>query len=120
MALAGSATGSMPERLIGLWASSPEACGTETDDLILRIAPQRITYWESDGPVLAAVVRAERELALIVELSGEGETWLSTAHFRLSPDGRRLIDETSVPGQQRVRYRCPAPAGARSPHSGRG
>lgn len=111
---------SVPERFVGHWAGSPEACGSDTDDLILRIAPGHITYWESDGPIRAVVARAADEIALIAELSGEGETWLSPVRFRLSADGRRLIDETSIPGNEVVRYRCPQVAGAASAHgSGR-
>jgi hypothetical protein len=53
------------------------------------------------------------EIALIVELSGEGETWLATAKFKLSPDGRMLTDHTSIPGKEIVRYRCSEPVGTR-------
>ena len=115
-ALAAHGTASVPERFVGHWAGSPEACGSDTDDLVLRIAPGHITYWESDGPIRAVVARADDEIALIAELSGEGETWLSPVRFRLSVDGRRLIDQTPVPGREVVRYRCQAAAGASSGH----
>ena len=116
-ALAGSSIATVPDRFTGLWAGSPDACGSDADDMILRIAPDRIAYWESDGPIKAIVVRGDKEIALISELSGEGETWLSTAKFTLSQDGRRLIDNTSVPGQQFVRYKCSGAVGARSNNS---
>lgn len=46
--------------------------------------------------------------SLIAELSGEGERWLSLAHFRLSDDQKTLTDLTRDP--ETVRYRCPKPA----------
>ena len=95
----------VPERFLGAWASSPASCGSDADDLVLRLAPRHISYWESGGPVRSVVMRGD-EIALIVELSGEGETWLAAAKFKLSPDGRMLTDNTSIPGKKIVRYRC--------------
>jgi hypothetical protein len=115
-ALAGSDM-AVPDRFIGHWAGSPDYCGSDADDLILRIAPHHITYWESDGPIKAVVVRGDTEIALISELSGEGETWLATAQFTLSPDGNQLMDNTTVPGTELVRYKCSGAVGARSNNS---
>jgi hypothetical protein len=115
--VAGSGGATVPDRFLGSWAGSPDSCGSDADDMILRIAPRRISYWESEGPIRAVVTRGDAEIALISELSGEGETWLSTANFKLSQDGRQLIDDTSVPGQQFVRYKCSDTVGARSNNS---
>ncbi|WP_150132038.1 hypothetical protein [Dokdonella koreensis] len=109
--LAGSGIATVPDRFIGQWAGSPDSCGSNADDMILRIAPGHIAYWESEGPIKAVVIHGEIEIALIAELSGEGETWLSTANFTLSQDGRQLIDNTSVPGKELVRYKCSRTAG---------
>ena len=95
----------VPESLVGSWASSPASCGSDADDLALRITPRQIVHWESDGPIKAVVVLGN-EIALIAELSGEGETWLNAVKFELSADGRRLTDSTTVPGKEIVRYRC--------------
>ena len=115
--LAGSAAATVPDRFIGYWAGSPTSCGSDVDDLILHIGARQISYWESEGPIKAAITRGNNEIALIAELSGEGETWLATATFKLSQDGRRLIDDTTVPGQEVVRYRCPDPISMRSNNS---
>ena len=112
--VAGSDMTTVPDRIVGQWAGSPGSCGSDADDLILRIAPRYITYWESDGPIKAVVVRGDAEIALIVELSGEGETWLSTAQFTLSQDGGQLIDNTTALGKDLVRYRCAGSVGTRS------
>ncbi|WP_282275766.1 hypothetical protein [Stenotrophomonas sp. PS02297] len=105
--LADDGGAAVPDRFLGHWAGSPDSCGSDADDMVLRIAPRHISYWESDGPIRAVVTRGDGEIALISELSGEGETWLSTANFKLSRDGRQLIDDTSVPSQKFVRYKCP-------------
>ncbi len=102
----------VPERLVGTWASSPVSCGSDADDLALRITSHHVFHWESDGPIRAVVVRGN-EIALISELSGESEIWLSTAKFELSADGHILTDSTTIPGKEIVRYRCSESAGTR-------
>jgi hypothetical protein len=116
-ALAGSGIATVPDRFIGQWAGSPDSCGSDSDDMILRIGPDHIGYWESEGTIKAVVVRGDNEIALISEMSGEGETWLSTAKFTLSQDGRQLIDNTSVPGREFMRYKCSGAVGTRSNNS---
>ncbi len=106
----------VPARFVGNWAGSPAACGSDADDLVLRLTSRHISYWESTGPIRAAVARGD-EIALIAELSGEGETWLSAIKFELSPDGRVLTDRISVPGKEVVRYRCSGSIGARPNNS---
>ncbi len=95
----------VPERFVGTWSGSPTSCDSDADDLVLRLSSHHISYWESDGPIRAVVVRGN-EIALIAELSGEGETWLNTAMFKLSQNGRTLTDNISIPGKEVVRYRC--------------
>jgi len=115
--LASSTAAVVPDRFVGDWAASPISCGSDADDLLLRIEAHHIFYWESNGPIKAAVTRGNDEIALILELSGEGETWLATAQFKLSEDGRRLIDNTTVSGKEVVRYRCQTPIGTRPNNS---
>ena len=118
-ALAGGGMASVPERFVGRWAGSSDSCGSDADDLTLRLTRNHITHWESDGPIKAVVVRGDTELALISELSGEGETWLSVVHFTLSEDGNRLIDTTTRPGKELVRHRCTGTGGAQARSSSR-
>lgn len=115
--LAVTSGATVPDRFVGYWAGSPESCGSDTDDLVLRIAPRHISYWDSEGPIKAVVVHGDVEIALISELSGEGETWLSTAKFKLSKDGRTLIDSATLPGHEVVRYKCSGSSGTRSNNS---
>jgi hypothetical protein len=95
----------VPARFLGEWNSKLQQCGTDRNDSRLRLDADRIRFHESGGPIRAVVTQGELELALIVELSGEGETWLACNHFRLSADHEQLIDMTG--DAEFVRYRCP-------------
>lgn len=96
----------VPDQFVGTWAGSPDACGTNADDMTIKISARLITYWESEGVVRAAVVRGNHEIAIISEMSGEGQSWLSSVIFKLSKDGKKLIDSTTVPGEEFIRYKC--------------
>ena len=97
----------IPDRFLGEWNADLSQCGKGTEDSFLLIEPRRVSYWESSGPVRAVVVRGQ-ELALILELSGEGETWLSATQFELPQDGKQLAWEHAS-GEPFVRFRCPNP-----------
>ncbi|WMJ70629.1 hypothetical protein [Stenotrophomonas sp. 24(2023)] len=98
---------SVPTKFLGEWSADLGACGTDTDDSVLVIRPHHITFWGSNGPIKAVVTRGALEIMLIVESTGEGETWLDAQHFRLSADGTRLA--TLHDGTESfMRYRCPA------------
>jgi len=103
--LAAPSTTSVPRAFQGEWNMRAADCGTSLNDSVLRLHAGKVGYFESTGPVRAVVARG-RELALIAELSGEGETRLHVAQFRLSRDGRTLTDVGSAPPL--VRHRCPA------------
>ena len=113
---AGVLVPAVPDSFVGHWAGSPSACDSEFDDLRLHISSEHISYWESEGPILAVVVRG-RELALISELSGEGRTWLATSKFTISAHGGLLSDSYSAPGQRIVRYKCPETDAVQRPNS---
>ena len=94
----------VPEQFVGTWEPDPELCEKDRSDLVLQIEPTRITYHESSGPLSAIVVRGRDELAVVAELTDEGESWLSSSKFRLTPDGK-LVQHTDY-GQEHARYRC--------------
>jgi len=95
----------VPDRFQGEWNTQLQACGGFLNDSRLEIGGDRITFHESGGPILAVVPRGEQEVALVMELSGEGDTWLSFKHYRLSDDRMQLIDITD--GGEFARQRCP-------------
>ena len=96
----------VPDRFVGEWNASLSDCGTANNDSRLLIGKHHITFWESDGPVMAVVSEGRYEIALILHLSGEGETWIATEHFKLSQDGEELTS-VNLPGDGFVRRRCP-------------
>lgn len=96
---------SIPAQFRGEWNMVRKDCGTARNDSRLRIAAKEVRHFESRGKVLAVAVRGKRELALITENTGEGETWLATGHYRLSADRKELVDASAAPPL--VRYRCP-------------
>ena len=96
----------IPDRFVGEWNARLKHCGTDLDDSRLRITADGIRFHESGGPVRAVVTQGEFDLALIVELSGEGSTWLAFEHFKLSADHTHLTDVTDNDSGL-VRYRCP-------------
>ncbi len=102
----------IPVQFLGTWAGSLEECGALGSDSTLRLESDRVAYWESFGALRAIVANGDDEIAMILDFSGEGEVWLGTLQLSISPDGERLIDEYSVPGEPVVRYRCPSTTAA--------
>jgi hypothetical protein len=96
----------IPARFQGEWNTKLEHCGTDRNDSRLRISADHLRFHESSGPVRAVVTQGEFDLALIAELSGEGETWLFYRHYRLSADHTHMTDVTDKDSAL-VRYRCP-------------
>lgn len=97
----------VPSQFLGEWNARLADCGTDDNETSLRIKKSHLAYYESDGPIKAVVSHGRYEVALIVELSGEGQTWLTTEHFQLSPDGEELTS-INLPGDGFVRRKCPA------------
>ena len=93
----------VPPRFQGIWLQNLKSCA-EPGEGYFRLSEREVIGYESKGPIKALVVRGN-ELALIAEMSGEGETWLSVDLFELSQDGKTLVDKQSYPPI--TRFRCP-------------
>jgi hypothetical protein len=94
----------VPIQYLGEWNANLSDCGIRQNDSTLRIKKNQIIYYESNGLIKALVSRGRHEIALILELTGEGEAWIATEHFKLSPDEDKLISTED----EFVRYRCPS------------
>ena len=105
IAVASDLIPSIPSQFLGEWNARPANCGTGWNESSLRIKKNQITFYESQGPVKAVVSDGRYEVALILELSGEGYTSLETSHFKLSPGADKLTEIDNPAGF--VRYRCP-------------
>ncbi len=99
----------VPDQFLGTWAASAAQCASTLTESKLVISGKRIAFYASEGPILSVVSDGALELALILELSGEGQTWVETKQFRLSEDRRTLTDVTGR-SQTATRIRC-EPAG---------
>ncbi len=95
----------VPKQFQGTWAATAQQCAAPVSESKLVISDQRLAFYESDGPIRDIDFDGKSELVLVVELSGEGETWLATVKFRLSEDRKTLIDVTDR-HQTMTRVRC--------------
>jgi len=99
--------GGIPAAFQGIWMAEPRLCHARyTDESWLRVEADRITYYESSGPVLTVVGRGPDEIGLIMELSGEGSTWLHLVRLRLEGGGDRLAMEAVGLEGVVTRVRC--------------
>ena len=104
--LSATAVDSVPAQFIGIWSPDLRDCTSGDNDGIVRIRPDYISHWESEGPIRAVVVRGRHELALISELEGEGETRLETQRYVLAATEDRMFAR-NIPGRELTLYRCP-------------
>jgi len=100
---------SIPERFRGEWNQTLAACGTGDNDSAVTIGAHSVQFYESQGPVVRITLVSGTEMSAAVRLRGEGETWQTIYHYRLSPDGEDLIDLGE--GGPVTRHRCPARPG---------
>ena len=87
----------IPAPFLGFWSEDCESKNVSD----MRIDERKIAFYESDGPVISAVTEGKRKIALIAELTGEGETRLATMFFELSENQQRLTMDGNY-----VRTRC--------------
>lgn len=98
----------VPPAFRGEWNARLADCGSGSgrNDSRLRIAARRLRFHESEGPVTRVEQPRPSDIVVTVRLAGEGQEYLSTRRWRLSPDGAELQDVSEgKPGL--VRLRCP-------------
>lgn len=100
---------SVPERWHGEWNEDIATCGKHTNDSELVIRSDRLEYWESGGLVRGAFERGPFEIVIVLEMSGEGQTWLDAHRFTMSSSGS-YIQTHGQDGSTFTRYRCPVTA----------
>lgn len=94
----------VPQAFQGVWQADLEQCSSQASEARLEIGPKQIQFYESQGPIKEVVSDGKTTLKVKVELSGEGETWLSEREFQLSEDRNTLTaisDDNAF-----ARYRC--------------
>ena len=95
----------IPARFHGEWNTRLADCGTARNDSRLRVDAQRVRFHESSGTVREVQARGADEIAVTLELSGEGQSWRTERRWRLANGGATLHDVTDGAGL--VRRRCP-------------
>jgi hypothetical protein len=80
----------IPEAFRGVWNADGICRKGEPDDSKLTITARELRYYESGGSVISVAVRDTRKIAVKAKFGGEGETWIDTEEFRLSPNGDSL------------------------------
>ena len=98
----------IPDTWIGEWNENLEDCGTGNNDSRLRIERDRVLFYESGGMVRGAFLRGPFEIVIVLDMSGEGQTWIDTHQFVMSASGTYIRTTGEEP---MVRYRCPSTDG---------
>lgn len=96
----------IPAAFQGEWNERVEDCGTGNNDSRLRISSREVRFYESGGRVRGAFLHGPYELIIVLDMSGEGQTWMASHHFILASDGSYLSAK-SDDGSLFTRYRCP-------------
>lgn len=103
-ALAVEQVKSIPSSFHGTWNTKIDDCKTHKGDGSLTLSNNKVTFYESDGTVKKVIVNNPLDIIVVTELSGEGYTWQSNVHLRLSADKTSLTDVSN--DKRLVRYRC--------------
>lgn len=98
----------IPDQFRGQWRGRQTECGRPAESS-LGITADSVNFYESRGRVLAVDAMKERDIEVLVELSGEGQVWRQTRRFKLSEDGAALTELTTE--GHVVRVRCTTPGG---------
>ena len=92
----------VPATFHGVWAATIEDCKPPAETR-LQIGPDRLTFYESSGPVASVETSDPSEILINVALTGEGALSRRTFRYRLIDDGQGLFDVRN--GLRRIR--CP-------------
>ena len=95
----------IPERFRGEWNADLSDCGTALNDSRLRIGSREVSFYESRGRVTEVREKGPERVDVSLALAGEGESWVATYAFRISPDAKILLDVTNPEPVER--FRCP-------------
>lgn len=96
----------VPIQFQGEWNEKLEDCGTGNNDSRLIISATEVQFYESGGRVRGAFLHGPYEVIIVMDLSGEGSTWMTSSQFTIASDGR-YISSRSEDGTLFTRYRCP-------------
>ena len=97
---------SIPEKFWGKWASKAENCD-KSHVQNLQIGPNSLEFLKNSGIPISIVLKNQKELALIVDFTGDGNEWIGFVHFKISDDGNLLADiKNYYAGNGFARIKC--------------
>ena len=96
----------IPAEFHGEWNETLVDCGTANNDSRLTITATEMQFYESGGVVRGAFMHGPYEILIVLNMSGEGSSWMSSFQYTLASDGSYL-SARSDDGSLFVRYRCP-------------
>nr|WP_086938534.1 hypothetical protein [Thaumasiovibrio occultus] len=87
----------LPQAALGRWSPTLEQCavpfgesrgGISTEDN-MNLTPEEIEFWESAGQYRVMNIE-DRTFALLLRMTGEGQSWTEHQVLVLSEDGQQL------------------------------
>lgn len=96
----------IPAKFHGEWNTTIADCGTANNDSRLVITANEVQFYESGGAVRGAFLHGPYEILIVLDMSGEGSSWMTSFQWTMASDGSYLSDR-SVDDSLFVRYRCP-------------
>ena len=96
----------IPAKFHGEWNATLADCGTGNNDSSLTITATGMQFYESGGVVRGAFMHGPYEILIVLDMSGEGSSWMTSFQYTLASDGSYLSSR-GLDGSLFVRYRCP-------------
>lgn len=98
----------IPEDWRGVWAENLSDCSVREELATFSVGADRIDFYESGGRVRGAFLRGPFELMVVLEMSGEGHTWMTSMHFTAASDFQYIQTVPDDPDAGKLTlYRCP-------------
>lgn len=97
----------IPSKFHGEWNENLTDCGTGNNESSLTITATEMHFYESDGTVRGAFMRGAYEILIVLDMSGLGNSWMTSFQYTLAGNGQYLSSRNDD-GTLFVRYRCPA------------
>lgn len=94
-----------PKLFQGTWDATEASCTKLYSDARLLVDSNSVGYWESYGQISKVDKANKKEFVAQFEMTGEGEEWVTTIHYRLSDSSNKLT-EIFDDGSSFVRVRC--------------
>jgi hypothetical protein len=94
----------VPRQFRGVWAATLADCANDFSDTQMVVTANRLRSVVSEGLVKAAAINGDLDLAIILEVSAEGELFMQALQLKLSKDHRELtVYPAGASGTTRVR-----------------